>query len=92
MKNLKQIHLFISGKVQGVALRLQIWTKARELGLKGFVKNLKDGRVETVLEGDISATEEMVKWIKNEPRFATIDQVEKAEEKFTGEFDDFAIL
>ena len=49
--NMKTVKIFISGRVQGVFFRAFIQEHAQNLGLAGYVKNLEDGRVETVLEG-----------------------------------------
>ena len=48
----KRFHVFISGRVQGVFFRANTWKQARSLGLTGWVRNLPDGRVESVFEGE----------------------------------------
>ena len=48
-----RVHVYISGKVQGVFFRSYTKDKAQKEGLNGWVKNLTDGRVEIVLEGNI---------------------------------------
>jgi len=49
---MKQIHILISGFVQGVGFRAFTVKKARNLGLTGWVRNLKNGRVEAVVQGE----------------------------------------
>ncbi len=55
-----RVHIFVSGKVQGVFFRSSTRDKAKHLGLTGWVRNLEDGRVEAVLEGDKEHIEKMV--------------------------------
>ena len=55
-------HVFISGSVQGVFFRMYTQQQARALGLKGWVRNLADGRVEAVFEGPKKQVKEMIKW------------------------------
>lgn len=61
---MKTLKLFISGIVQGVFFRKSVEDKAKELELKGFVRNLDDGRVEVVVEGKDENVNEMVKACK----------------------------
>lgn len=53
---MKQIHLFISGSVQGVGFRYFIKSHAKRLGVTGWVKNLPNGQVETVLQASTSGS------------------------------------
>ena len=55
-----RVHVYISGKVQGVFFRSYTKDKAQKEGLNGWVKNLTDGRVEIVLEGNKERCEEML--------------------------------
>ncbi len=52
MSDIKQIHAYVSGKVQGVGYRYFVEKCAHRLGLKGEVRNLGDGRVEVIAEGN----------------------------------------
>jgi acylphosphatase len=58
----KRYHVWISGRVQGVFFRANTWKKARSLGLSGWVRNLPDGCVESVFEGEVLAAEAMLNW------------------------------
>jgi acylphosphatase len=57
-----QMHVVISGRVQGVWFRASTKEKADELGLTGWVKNNSKGDVEAVFEGDESAVREIIAW------------------------------
>ena len=58
---MKCVHLLISGKVQGVFFRDNTRKKAEELGLKGYAKNLEDGTVEVVAEGNEEKINDLIK-------------------------------
>ena len=55
-------HLLISGLVQGVFFRANSQKKAQELDLVGWIKNTKDSRVETIIQGDMAKVEEFIRW------------------------------
>lgn len=82
-------HCFISGRVQGVFYRAYTRDKARQLGLRGWVKNLGDGRVEAVFEGDEDKVKEMIEWCWEGPPYAKVEDVEVHWEGYKGEFDSF---
>lgn len=88
---IKCFHLIISGRVQGVSYRMSAWEKARQLGLSGWVRNLNDGRVEMIIEGDTSLLEQMTDWAGQGPRFASVTNVDVSEEKVSGDLEDFEI-
>lgn len=85
-------HVYISGRVQGVGFRHFVLTKARELGLKGWVRNLYDGRVEAVFVGNKNDVEQMLKLIKKGPRWARVDNVRVLNEENKDEFVTFQVL
>ena len=58
----KRIHLFIRGKVQGVFFRQAIKVIAKKNNITGWVRNLDDGRVEALLEGDSESVNTVVEW------------------------------
>jgi acylphosphatase len=84
-------HIFVSGKVQGVFFRENTCKKAEKLGVTGWVKNLRDGRVEGVFEGEKPAVEKMVNWARKGPIWAKIEALNITWEDYTGEFKDFEI-
>lgn len=69
------VRALVSGRVQGVAFRHFTKVEARRLGLRGWVRNLDDGRVETWIEGDEAALEELVAWLHHGPPAAHVERV-----------------
>ncbi len=89
--SLVRAHVYISGRVQGVFFRAYTRDKAREVGLKGWVKNLIDGRVEAVFEGEEKNVEEMLRWCREGSPHSRVSEVEVHEEPFNGEFMSFEV-
>ena len=85
-------HVFILGRVQGVNYRA--WTKklAQGLEIAGWVRNIGDGRVETVFEGPKEKIEKIIQKCKSGPMLAGVKHMDVSWEKATGEFADFEIL
>ena len=88
---LLRAHVYISGSVQGVSFRWNTQRHAQELGLTGWVRNLWDGRVEALFEGDEAAVRQAVSWCHTGNRPARVDQVDVRYEQPTGEFRSFGI-
>lgn len=86
-----RIHVFVSGKVQGVYFRQNTLQAANSHGVFGWVRNLPDGRVEAVFEGDEVAVNKMVEWCRSGPPAARVDSLDAKGEKYTGEFSSFSI-
>jgi acylphosphatase len=73
----------VQGRVQGVGFRYYAARAARELGVSGWVRNLPDGSVETLVEGDAAAVEGYLDRLRRGPSASRVDGVvveEKAEE------------
>jgi acylphosphatase len=87
-----RIHIFVSGKVQGVYYRQNTLQKAQELGIFGWVRNLSDGRVESVMEGSKINVEKMLAWCKEGPLDAKVEGVEIIYEEYKNEFSTFDII
>jgi acylphosphatase len=87
-----QVHVVISGKVQGVWFRASTKKKADELGLTGWVKNMTDGNVEAVFEGDSSKIDEIIAWCWIGPPLARVSDVKITRRDASGKFSDFMFL
>ncbi|MGQ9663036.1 MAG: acylphosphatase [Kiritimatiellia bacterium] len=90
-RDLKRIHVFISGKVQGVGFRDFTARQASRLKLTGWVKNLTDGRVELVAEGSTKDLETLLELVSQGPPAARVVGLEKHEENWSGEFKRFTV-
>ncbi len=88
---MKRVHVFISGRVQGVAFRAGTRRTARSLNLTGWVMNLPDGRVEAAFEGRDSDVRAMIAWCRRGPEGARVDGIEITEEPPSGDEDRFEI-
>jgi len=86
-----RIHIFVFGRVQGVFFRSETRKKAKNLGLRGWARNLANGCLEVVVEGEKNATEQMLEWLKKGPPLAKVERVEARIEEFQAEFNDFEI-
>ena len=64
---------------------------ARQLGVKGYAKNLPNGKVEVVAEGDKAQLDALIALLENGPRYARVDSLEVDERSFTGEYETFGI-
>jgi len=87
----KSIRLYITGIVQGVFFRGFVKENAEKLNIKGFVRNLEDGRVEAFLEGDADDVNKMIELCKKGPKHTQIKSVEEKDEKFQ-DFKTFKLL
>ncbi|MBI4494151.1 MAG: acylphosphatase [Chloroflexi bacterium] len=84
-------HVWISGLVQGVNFRYYTQKRALRAGLTGWVRNVPDGRVEAVFEGEEAVVADMVRWCHQGPSGAIVERVEERREPPTGEFWTFEI-
>ncbi|GAB4457241.1 MAG: acylphosphatase [Anaerolineae bacterium] len=89
-KNLRA-HVFIAGRVQGVSFRWFTQRQAQELGLTGWVRNLWDGRVEAVFEGEAEAVRQAVAWCHTGEPPARVSHVDVTYAPYTGEFRSFRV-
>jgi acylphosphatase len=86
-----RVHVYVSGMVQGVFFRYETRRLAQELGVNGWVRNLPDGRVEAVFEGEGSLVNKMVEFCRRGPPGARVTDVKVDWEEYRGEFKSFII-
>lgn len=84
-------HVIFKGKVQGVFFRANTRDAAVREGVFGWVRNLPDGTVEAVFEGDEEKVSSVIKWCKESQPYARVDGAVVTEEKYTGEFRRFEV-
>ena len=71
---MKRVQIVVSGRVQGVSFRAYAVQEARALGLTGYVRNLANGDVEIVAEGDETALNRLCEWARKGPPAARVTQ------------------
>ncbi len=91
MAQLARAQVLISGRVQGVFYRAFTRDQARARGLKGWVRNLPDGRVAALFEGSRDAIEGMILWCHEGPPYAAVDEVLVDWQPYLGDQADFRI-
>lgn len=90
-QNKARAHVWISGVVQGVFFREATKNKAEDLRLTGWVRNLPDGRVEAVFEGDKESIEKIIEWVEEGPDSARVEDIEVKWREYKDEFSFFEI-
>ena len=86
-----RVHIFLSGRVQGVFFRSETRREAQRHNVKGWVRNLPDGGVEAVLEGEKENVDQLIKFCKKGPHGAKVTKTEVVFELYKGEFENFRI-
>jgi acylphosphatase len=85
-------HVYVSGYVQGVAFRYSAIRHANSLGVTGWVRNLPDGRVEALIEGEEALVNQMVEWCHHGPRMAEVTTVQVERRAHTGKYPRFDVV
>ena len=85
-------HVFVTGYVQGVFFRSSMAQRARAAGLSGWVRNLPDGRVEAVIQGERDAVAALVAWCKHGPAHATVESIDVSWEAVSAAISGFRTL
>jgi acylphosphatase len=83
--------VIIEGRVQGVFFRHHTQEMAFRLGVKGWVKNRRDGSVEAVFEGDRQRVDQIIQWCHQGPPEGRVTEVHLNWEIYAGEFEDFSV-
>ncbi len=87
-----RLHVFVHGNVQGVFFRSSTRDFARALSLKGWVRNLPDGSVEAVFEGEKKNVGRVLEYLKKGPPGSSVSRVNARQEDYKGEFESFDII
>ena len=90
----QRVHILVSGKVQGVFFRQALKVVAKKNNVLGWVRNLKDGRVEATLEGDTEHLNSVIEWTRIGPANSRVDDIEvNIEDVYSGnKFSIFEVL
>ena len=88
----QRVRLFVTGKVQGVFFRQSLKVMAKKNDIFGWVRNLQDGRVESVLEGDGEKVNKLIAWAHVGPANSRVERVDIRNEEFIAEFYKFSVL
>ena len=86
-----RLHICITGKVQGVFFRSAASIEAQKLNVKGWVRNLKNGRVEAIFEGEKENIKKLVEFCKKGPPKAIVNNIKISRKTYVGEFKTFEI-
>ena len=87
-----RVHLFVSGRVQGVFFRQSLKVIAKKNNVLGWVRNLTDERVEAILEGDSKSVNLVIEWARVGPANSRVDNIDVSNEEFKNEFSTFEVL
>ena len=85
-------NVYVHGFVQGVGFRHFTYRKSQECGVYGFVRNLRDGRVQVFAEGDQRCMDRFLAEIRRGPPGARVRQMELEERAYTGRYREFSVI
>jgi len=92
MRNMKaRVHIFVSGRVQGVFFRVETRYEAMKRNVAGWVRNTSGGRVEAIFEGEREDVEKLIDFCRKGPSGARVTKVDVQWEEYSREFKDFKI-
>lgn len=88
---MKRVKVIVHGLVQGVGFRYHTRVEANRLGVRGYVKNLANGTVEFIAEGDPDPVDALVAWAEQGPPSSQVDRIEVMEQTPLGNFQIFSV-
>ena len=86
-----RVHVYVRGRVQGVFFRSETQDEAARHDVTGWVRNIPDGRVEAIFEGEKKNVDKLIEFCRRGPPGAHIAEVEVSREAYTGEFKNFKV-
>jgi acylphosphatase len=87
----KCVHVFVTGRVQGVFFRQATKVIAIKNNVTGWVRNLDDGRVEILIEGDDKCVDAVTEWCNCGPANSRVDNIEVNDEEHSDKFENFEV-
>ena len=87
----KRVHVFVTGRVQGVFFRQATKVIAIKNNVTGWVRNLDDGRVEILIEGENKSVDSVIEWCNYGPANSRVDNIEVTNEDYSGNFESFEV-
>ena len=87
----KRVHVFVTGRVQGVFFRQATKVIAIKNNVTGWVRNLDDGRVEILIEGDDKCRDSVIAWCDCGPANSRVDDIQINNENYLGSFENFEV-
>jgi len=88
---MKKVKAIVMGRVQGVWFRANTMQEAKLLGVHGYARNMADGSVEIVAEGETAAVDALIAWAREGPPLAVVRQVRVEEQVYDEEFSNFGV-
>lgn len=88
---MKKVKAIVLGRVQGVWFRANAMQEAKLLGVRGYARNMADGSVEIVAEGETAAVDALIAWVGEGPPLAVVRQVRVEELDYDEEFSNFGV-
>ena len=88
----ESVHILVTGKVQGVFFRQATKVIAIKNKVTGWVKNLENGQVEILFEGDDKNVNSVIDWCHNGPANSRVDEIKIKQQEFSGQYSNFEVL
>ena len=86
-----RVHVLVTGRVQGVFFRQATKVIAIKNNVTGWVRNLDDGRVEILIEGENKSVDSVMAWCNYGPANSRVDNIEVTNEDYSGNFESFEV-